>query len=41
MRQRDVEAQRSRYNVMRILQRQPNGELKVHRSIWNERRARE
>jgi uncharacterized protein (TIGR02246 family) len=37
MRQTGGEPQRSAYNVMRILQRQPNGEWKVHRSIWNER----
>ena len=24
-----------RYHVMRVLQRQPNGEWKVHRTIWN------
>jgi uncharacterized protein (TIGR02246 family) len=28
--------QRSTYKVMRILQRQPDGAWKVHRSIWNE-----
>ena len=37
MRQAGGEPQRSTYNVMRILQRQPDGEWKVHRSIWNER----
>ena len=37
MRQTGDEPQRSTYNVMRILQRQPDGEWKVHRSIWNER----
>lgn len=29
------EAESSVYKVMRILQRQPDGEWKVHRSIWN------
>ena len=24
------------YNIMRILKRQPDGEWKVYRSIWNE-----
>jgi uncharacterized protein (TIGR02246 family) len=37
MRQTGGEPQRSTYNVMRILQRQPDGEWKVHRSMWNER----
>lgn len=27
---------RSTYRVMRILKRQPDGEWKVHRTIWNE-----
>ena len=37
MRQTGGEPQRSTYNVTRVLRRQPNGEWKVHRSIWNER----
>jgi ketosteroid isomerase-like protein len=37
MRQTGGEPQRSSYNVMRIQQIQPDGEWKVHRSIWNER----
>jgi hypothetical protein len=24
------------HEIMRILQKQPNGEWKVHRTIWNE-----
>jgi uncharacterized protein (TIGR02246 family) len=30
------EIERSSYHVMRILQRQRDGEWKVHRTIWNE-----
>jgi uncharacterized protein (TIGR02246 family) len=30
------EAEYSSYKVMRILQKQPDGEWKVHRTIWNE-----
>lgn len=30
------EVERSSYKVMRILQRQPDGSWKVHRTIWNE-----
>lgn len=30
------EIQYSAYKVMRILQKQPNGEWKVHRTIWND-----
>jgi uncharacterized protein (TIGR02246 family) len=29
------EVAHSSYKVMRILQKQPNGEWKIHRSIWN------
>ena len=29
------ELERSSFKLMRILQRQPDGEWKVHRSIWN------
>ena len=39
MRQMGGRVQRSTYNVMRILHRQPNGEWKVHRSIWNDASA--
>lgn len=30
------EIEHSTYKVMRILQRQPDGEWKVHRTIWND-----
>jgi uncharacterized protein (TIGR02246 family) len=30
------EIERSSYKVMRILQKQPDGEWKVHRTIWND-----
>ena len=30
------EPEQASYKVMRILQRQPDGDWKVHRSIWNE-----
>ncbi len=30
-----------RYHVMRILQRQADGEWKVHRTIWNDAKAPE
>jgi uncharacterized protein (TIGR02246 family) len=30
------EVERSSYKVMRVLQRQPDGAWKVHRTIWNE-----
>ena len=32
----DGEVERSSYKVMRVLQRQPDGAWKVHRTIWNE-----
>ena len=35
----DGRMERSSYKVMRILQRQPDGEWKVHRTIWNENPA--
>lgn len=35
MRSEGGEAEASTYKVMRILRRQPGGEWKVHRSIWN------
>ena len=35
----DGRVERSSYKVMRILQRQPDGEWKVHRTIWNENPA--
>lgn len=35
-REEGAEAQRSTYKVMRILRREPGGEWKVHRSIWND-----
>ncbi len=39
MRDGDGSVERSSYKVMRILQRQPDGEWKVHRTIWNENPA--
>jgi len=33
------EIEYSTYKVMRILKKQPDGEWKVHRSIWNENPA--
>lgn len=32
----DGPVERSTYKVMRVLQRQPDGRWKVHRTIWNE-----
>jgi uncharacterized protein (TIGR02246 family) len=36
VRTKDGELRRSAYNVMRILRREPDGDWRVHRSIWNE-----
>lgn len=36
----DAASTRYRYNVMRVLRREPDGEWKVHRTIWNDAPAR-